>query len=86
MRKQSVYDTIIFEIENIIEEINNGDINYYKVTNKLTEFDRNGRSNYDGRATKKTVQQLSTAKNQDFLPNNAVEKRGYLKPYTTTKN
>ena len=85
VRKQSACDTIIFEIENIIEEINNSDINYYKVTNKLTEFNRNGRSNDDGRATKKTVQQLSTAKNQDFLPNNAVEKRGYLKPYTTTR-
>ena len=73
MRKQSVCDTIIFEIENIIEETNNGDTNYYKLTNKPTEFNRNGRSNDDGRATKKTGQQLSTAKNQDF------EKRGFLK-------
>ena len=54
MRKQSVGDTIIFEIENLIEETNNGDINYYKVTNKLNEFNRNG----NGRTTKRIVQQL----------------------------
>ena len=35
---------------------------------------------------KKTVQQLSTAKNQDFLPNNAVEKRGYFKTVHYNKN
>ena len=54
MRKQSAGDTIIFEIENIIEETNNGDINYYKVTNELNEFNRNG----NGRTTKRIVQQL----------------------------
>ena len=58
MRKQPAGDSIIFETENIIEETNNGDINYYKVTNELNDFNRNGRSNDDGRSTKRTVQQL----------------------------
>ena len=95
MRKQSIGDSIIFETENIIKETNNGDINHYKVTSKLNEFNRNGRTNDDGRATKITVQQLSStdmqeedesAKNQDFLQNNyAVEKKVILIPCTTTR-
>ena len=34
--------------------------NYYKVTNKLNKFKKNGRSNDDRRATKGTVEQLSS--------------------------
>ena len=60
MRKQSPGDSITFAIENIIEETNNGDINHYRVTNKLNEFKRNGRSNDDERFTKRTVQQPSS--------------------------
>ena len=57
MRKQSGGENVNFEIENIIEETNNGDISFYKGTTKLNEFNRNGRSNDDRRATKRTVQQ-----------------------------
>ena len=60
MRKQSPGDSITFAIENIIEETNNGDLNYYRVTSKLNEFKRNGRSSDDERVTKRTVQQLSS--------------------------
>ena len=55
--KQHAGDKIIFEIENIIEKTSNGDINYYKVTNELNEFNKNGRSNYNRRGTKRTIQQ-----------------------------
>ena len=57
VRKQHAGDKIIFEIENIIEKTSNGDINYYKVTNELNEFNKNGRSNYNRRGTKRTIQQ-----------------------------
>ena len=58
VKKQSAGNTIIFEIENIIEETNNHEINCYKVINKLNQFNRNSRGNDDGQATNKTVQQL----------------------------
>ena len=51
----------LFEIENIVEETNNGDILYYKVTKELLKFNKNSRSNDDGRDTKRTVQQLSSS-------------------------
>ena len=41
MRKQSAGDSFVFEIENIVEETNNVDILYYKVTNELIKFNKN---------------------------------------------
>ena len=41
MRKQSAGDNFVFEIENIVEETNNVDILYYKVTNELIKFNKN---------------------------------------------
>ena len=93
VRKQSAGDSIIFKTENISEETNNGDISCKTVTNKLKEFNRNGRSNDDGWATKRTVQKLSSTdistrrrqvnKNQDFLQNNnVVDKKGNFKNRT----
>ena len=58
VKKQSAGDSINFEIENIIEETKSSDLNYYKATNKLNEFNRNGRNNDNGRPTKRTVYQL----------------------------
>ena len=40
MRKQSAGDNFVFEIENIVEEANNVDILYYKVTNELIKFNK----------------------------------------------
>ena len=79
----------------MMEETNNGDINYYKETNELNDLNRNGRNNNYRQPTKTAVQQPSStditrqkqvSKNQDYLKNNnAVEKKLVLKPYTTTR-
>ena len=70
MRKQSTGHTITFEIENIIEETNNGYISYYKVTNKLNKFNRNDRGNENRRPAKRTVQQLSSTEFKTVHYNN----------------
>ena len=66
MRKQSAGHTIIFEIENIIEETNNGYVSYYKGTNK----NRNDRGNENRRPAKRTVQQLSSTEFKTVHYNN----------------
>ena len=47
LRKQNAGETIIFEIKNIIDEANSGEIDYYQLSNELSQFN-NGRS-YDNR-------------------------------------
>ena len=44
----------------MMEETNNGDINYYKETNELNELNRNGRNNNYRQPTKTAVQQPSS--------------------------
>ena len=75
MRKQSGGDNVNFEIENIIEETNNGDISFYKGTNKLNEFNRNGRSKT------KTSHQIKIS----CKIITSMSKKVILKPYNTAR-